>query len=174
MQKISLLVLALFIQFTASAQTPEARGWWIRVTDTTANTYGYRDETGKMVIPLGKYPVCYTDSFENYAIVDDSQYHTVAIDRQQKVLYRVYIFDNGPDEPSDGAFRIQKNGKIGYADAITGKVVISAQYACAWPFENGGAKVAFDCRRQGDSEHYTWVSDHWFYINKKGERMAGR
>jgi hypothetical protein len=62
-------------------------------------------------------------------------------------------------------------GKIGYADAATGKIVIRPQFACAWPFEHGVAKVSLNCQTRSDGEHATWISDDWFYINKAGARV---
>jgi hypothetical protein len=122
------------------------------------------------MIPLGKYEFCFTDTFRNYAIVLDSGKGFVAIDRQYHVLYNVYVFDNGPDYPSEGLFRITTGGKIGYAYAATGKIAIKPQFACAWPFENGMAKVSRNCETLPEGEHHIWISDQWFYINKTGAR----
>lgn len=73
------------------------------------------------------------------------------------------------DYPSGGVFRIVRDGKIGSA---TGKIAIKPIFACAWTFENGMAKVALDCQTRSDGEHSTWVSDHWFYINRAGVRTS--
>ena len=147
-------------------QAPSKKGVLIRVADSAADTYGYKNEAGKIVIPMGKYPVCITDTFRNYAIVLVSGKGFVAIDRQYHVLYKVFIFDNGPDYESDGLFRIKTNGKIGYVDAAKGKIVIRPQFACAWPFENGVAKVALQCQTRSEGEHFAWISDEWFYIQR--------
>lgn len=56
---------------------------------------------------------------------------------------------------------------FGYADAATGNVVIKPQYECAFPFENGIAKVAIHCTVE-DGEHGIMESDQWIYIDKKG------
>jgi hypothetical protein len=72
---------------------------------------------------------------------------------------------------ADGLFRIIINNKIGYADSGTGKIVIKPQFACAWPFENGRAKVSANCKTQSYGEHSTWFSDKWFYIDKKGRKV---
>jgi hypothetical protein len=81
-------------------------------------------------------------------------------------------FDNGPDYASDGLFRITKNNKIGYADEVTGKVVIKPQFGCAFPFEKGVAKVGMNCTTYAfDEEHHTWTTDHWLYIDKKGKKV---
>lgn len=132
--------------------------------------YGYVNSKGVFVIPLGKYAMCYTDTFKKYAIVLKSKEGFVAIDRNENVLYNIFPFDNGPDYLSDGLYRIIKNGKIGYADANF-SVKIQPQYGCAFPFKNGVAKVSHDCKTISDkpnSEYHIWVSDKWFYINKHG------
>lgn len=137
------------------------------------DAYGYKNLRGEVVIPAGKYAMCFTDTFKTYAIVADAQKGMIAIDRQEKLLYKVFPYDNGPDDVSNGLFRIIDGDKIGYADAASGKIVIKPQYPCAWPFENGTAKVATNCRTEtyGGEEHSTWESDQWFYINTKGEKV---
>lgn len=164
-------LVALMINLKTVGQPLRDKGVLILVSDSATDTYGYRNEAGKIVIPMGKYSVCYTDTFRNYAIVLMSGKGFVGIDRQDRVLYSVFIFDNGPDEPSNGLFRIRATGKIGYANSATGEIVIRPQYACAWPFENGIAKVALECQTRSDGEYHYWISDHWFYINKYGVRV---
>lgn len=169
--KIIVLVVLLCC-FTQYAQSQTAKEAWIRVTDSISGAQGYKNEAGKLVIPQGKYPHCFTDTFRNYAVVLDSGKGYVAIDRQEHAMYSIFIFDNGPDYPSEGVFRIVRDGKIGYADSATGKIAIKPIFACAWPFENGMAKVALDCQTRSDGEHSTWVSDRWFYINRAGVRTS--
>jgi len=92
----------------------------------------------------------------------------VLVDEQKNVLYDVFIYDNGPDVPSDGLYRIVKAGKIGYADAVTNTIVIEPQYDCAYPFENGKAKVSTNCKTVQEGDHGIWESDAWQLIDKKG------
>jgi hypothetical protein len=94
----------------------------------------------------------------------------VVVDEQKTVLYDVFIYDNGPDAPAEGLYRIVKDGKIGYADATTNAIVIEPQYDCAYPFENGKAKVSNDCKTIKDGEYSVWESEAWQFINKKGEQ----
>jgi hypothetical protein len=164
---------AIFLLLAASAAfgQPKVTGVLLLVSDSISGKCGYRNEAGELVIPLGKYAMCYTDTFRNYAVVLAYGKGMVGIDRHEHVLYNVFIYDNGPDDPSDGLFRIKKGGQIGYADAPTGKVVIAPKFPCALPFENGKAKVSFDCKTKGDGEHSAWISDHWFYVNKAGVRL---
>lgn len=90
-------------------------------------------------------------------------------DVQKTTLYEVFIYDNGPDYEADGLIRVVKNGKIGYADAKTYAIVIEPQFDCAFPFENGKAKVSNQCKTVKDGEHSVWESDAWQYVDKQGK-----
>ncbi|MBX2929627.1 MAG: hypothetical protein KF852_17475 [Saprospiraceae bacterium] len=100
------------------------------------------------------------------AQADDGKW--VIMDSQKTVLYGVFLYDNGPDYPAEGLIRVVKNGKIGYADADTYAIVIEPQFDCAFPFENGQAKVSNECQTVKDGEHSVWESDAWQYIDKQG------
>lgn len=93
----------------------------------------------------------------------------VIMDANKTPLYEVFIYDNGPDYEADGLIRVMKNGKIGYADAKTYAVVIEPQFDCAFPFENGKAKVSNQCQTFKDGEHSEWKSDAWQYVDKTGK-----
>ncbi len=93
----------------------------------------------------------------------------VIMDGQKMALYEVFRFDNGPDYPAEGLIRVVKNGKIGYADAETYMLVIEPQFDCAFPFENGKAKVSKQCQTIKEGEHRVWQSDAWQYVDKAGK-----
>jgi hypothetical protein len=166
---IYLLFLFLY-SLTTFGQTSKSNDYWLLFADTTKDEYGYKSQNGNTVIQLGKYNICFTDTFRTYAVVSKSSIGFVAIDRKQNILYKVFPFDNGPDYISDGLFRILKDNKIGYADATTGKVIIRPQFDCAFPFEDGFAKVSTNCATQSDGKHKVWTSNNWFYIDKKGKK----
>ena len=138
------------------------------ISDSVTGKYGYADFKGDTIIPLGKYDACYTEKFDKFAIVSLSKRGIVGIDRNENILFNVYVFDNGPDYPRDGLFRIVKNNKIGYADLL-GNIVIKPQYDCAYPFKNGKAKVGFGCKTANIDEHSWWTGGRWVTINKKGK-----
>jgi hypothetical protein len=94
----------------------------------------------------------------------------VAIDRNEKILFEIFPFDNGPDPISDGLYRIVTNKKIGFADQ-NGNIIIIPRYGCAYPFEKGRAKVSDKCKTVKDGEHSIWISDNWYYIDKKGNKL---
>ncbi len=143
----------------------------LRFYDDPTDKYGYKNANGEVVIAVGNYGMCFTDTFKTYALVGKSDAGIVGIDRQENIMYNVFIFDNGPDEASDGLFRIIMNSKMGYADAATGKIVIQPQFDCAWPFEDGIATVSYKCTTKIEGEHSTWESDNWIYINTKGKKV---
>jgi hypothetical protein len=136
--------------------------------DSLTSLFAYFDEKGNKV--LGDYYAAYTDTITDYGIVADPGF--VLIDIKGKHIYEIYPFDNGPDYTSEGIYRIIKDGKIGYVDSLTSKILIEPKFDCAFPFENGKAKVSVTCRTvlafPGD-EHQTWQSDKWVYIDRTGK-----
>nr|WP_294948809.1 WG repeat-containing protein [uncultured Mucilaginibacter sp.] len=166
--KQALISMLLFL--SACQQKQAVSNYLYRVEGTVSGDYGYINAKGDTVIRPGKYPMCFTDTFKTFALVTDTGIGFVGIDRNEKVLFKVFPFDNGPDYTSEGYFRIMDGDKIGYADT-TGKVVIQPQYACAFPFKNDTAKVSNNCEVIADGEHSTWESKNWYYIDKAGERV---
>jgi hypothetical protein len=138
------------------------------------SSYAYVNKQGDTIIPTGEFDNCFTDTFATFAYIYNEKFKDqgiVAINRNKEPIFEAFLFDNGPDYISDGLFRIKRNGKIGFAD-LTGKVVIDAKYSCAFPFENGKAKVALSCKTIEDGEeHSSWESDQWFYIDKQGNKI---
>lgn len=144
---------------------------WFLECNESYDSCGYVNEKGNEMIPMGKYALCYTDIFDTYAIVLDSEKGIVGIDREEAILFKVFPFDNGPDLPKEGLFRIVDSGnKIGYAN-MRGEIVIKPQFECAYPFENGKAKVSKICEKSKEGEHVAWWSNTWFYINPMGEKI---
>lgn len=161
-----ILPLFLLVGIACSAQT---NSYLLRVYDDKKDEAGYINAKGDSVIPTGKYIQCYTDTFKTYAIVGKAPLGIYAINRSEESLYRVFMFDNWPDEPANGLFRIEKDGLVGYADVKTGQVVILPKYQCAYPFENGKAQVSLKCTKTFDGDHTAISGGNWFYINTKGE-----
>lgn len=95
----------------------------------------------------------------------------VAIDRQERKLYDVVMFDNGPEEFREGLVRVNRNGKMGFANNF-GQIVIPCVYDFVWWFEKGEAKVTHKAKKYVDSyEHLQVESDEWFVIDKEGKRI---
>jgi hypothetical protein len=143
---------------------PNKVGKLILKRDDKTSMYAYFDEKGNKV--LGDYYAAYTDTITDYGIVADLS--SVLIDKSGKHIYDIFTIDNGPDYTSEGIYRIVKNGKIGYIDSISCKVLIEPKFDCAYPFKDGKAKVSVNCRKVYEGEHYTWESNGWYFIDKKG------
>ena len=104
---------------------------------------------GDTVIPFGRYPLATTARFDRLALVVKPGVGWVGINRQEQVLFKAYVFDNGPDYPAQGLLRVvNEAGLIDYADAATGRVVLPPRYEAAFPFANGRARVGSRCRRE--------------------------
>ena len=184
MNKLLPLLISLFALSCSGVQQPEtAEHEYVDLADTppadtlfkifrdgSEEVFGYVDQKGQMVITYGQFAFGFSDTILTHGIVAERSGGLIGIDQKGQRLYEVFLFDNGPDYLQDGLFRILRNGKTGYADA-RGMVVIEPQFACAEPFSGGRAKVALDCSVQKDGEHAVMESDHWFYIDKKGERI---
>lgn len=167
---LTIISLLFLLELVSNCSAPSSGNYLLRFTDADEND-GYRTPQGEVIIPPGKYLHCFTDTFSTYAIVLDPTLGFIGIDREEKVMYQVFPFDNGPDYPSDGLFRILKDKKIGYADEASGQIIIAPQFDCAYPFENGKAQVSTDCQVQTEGEHSSWTSDHWYSIDKKGGKV---
>jgi hypothetical protein len=164
------LFLLVFLSHCKANQEPSKDDYWLSFHDAAHSETGYKKPNGDIAIAAGKYPFCFTDTFRNFAIVAHPAQGLVAIDKQEQILYQVFPFDNGPDEPSEGLFRIEMNHKIGFADAKSGKIIINPQYDGAYPFRQGVAKVNIGCQTATDGEHSTWVGGNWFHIDKTGKK----
>ncbi|MBR8464538.1 hypothetical protein KDD93_08175 [Campylobacter sp. faydin G-24] len=98
--------------------------------------------------------------------------NSVIVDKNSKILYKFFLYDNGNDYEHDGLVRIvNENGLIGYFEPSTHKIVIKPKFRCAYPFENGIAKVAIKCSEITHGEYKKWQSDEWVYINKNGKKV---
>jgi hypothetical protein len=171
-KRINIIRFFLLFYIVSSCENPgKSNAYLLSFSDTIKNECGYKDQNGTIIIPQGKYEFCFTDTFKTYAIVLKPNIGFVAINRQEKVLYNVFSFDNGPDYSSEGLFRIIEKNKIGFADAATGEVLIKPQFDCAFPFEERKAKVSKNCKIQVQGEHSEWQSDNWFYIDKTGKKV---
>lgn len=132
--------------------------------------YGYANAKGDTIIDCA-YPLVYTDIITHIGFVADSTGHIKCFDQTGKYLFEVYKYDNGPDYPSEGLFRIVgKDGLIGFADT-KGNLVIPPRYKFAYPFTNGKAKVTDTGTLMIDSQdidcHEYWQSDKWYLISRK-------
>ena len=139
--------------------------------------YGFVNAKGDTVINC-KYNLCFTDTIERIGFVGNEKGQIECFNNKGEFLFYVFNYDNGPDYPQEGYFRIlDKNGLFGYADSL-GNVVIKPQYRFAYPFEDGKAKVTNSGKKvkagAGGDDHWTWASDNWFFITPKGNKTTDK
>jgi hypothetical protein len=172
MKNIKLITL-LFILFQSAGYIQAQNDYWLKTCDSLDNC-GYVDQQGNIRIEIGKYYPCYTDTLFDYAIVYKEGSGLVAIDRNEKELFNVWVVDNGPDYPSEGLFRIVKDGKIGFAN-LKGEIVIPPRFEAVYPFQDGVAVYCVGCTTGNDkiaSEYTVWSGGLWGFINKEGAVVA--
>lgn len=162
-------VLALTIFLSATILSLSAQEILIKFESSTGEC-GYLDCNKDTVIHTGSYKMCFTDTARYFATVFTHENRLIAIDSSQKELFEVFRFDNGPDDISEGLFRIIKNGLIGFANE-KGEVVIHPRFKCAFPFKNGRAKVALECEKVSEREHTRLTSKKWFFIDRDGNKI---
>lgn len=169
-QLFVLLLCASLLCVAFNASHPVADDYWLLDCGNSFDTCGYVDRNGVYRIPRGKYWPCYTDTFRSMAIVSMPYRGFVAIDRNEKILFDVFGFDNAPDEVSEGLFRICKDTLVGYATP-EGKIAILPKYRFAMRFSEGLAAFSWVGTSEWDKshEHQSIRNAKFGYINGKGE-----
>ena len=135
--------------------------------------YGYVNAKGDTIVDC-TFPFVYTDTISCIGFVADSSGAIRCINNKGDFLFNVFNYDNGPDYPADGLFRIvDENALVEFADTL-GNVVISPRFKFAYPFKEGRAMVTDTGVLVVDSEgvdrHITWLSDKWYFISKKNDK----
>lgn len=194
MKKLILACICM-MYLSACTHTQKTSDYLIAFEDSTKGEhglYGYKTPDGKIVIEA-QFPFVYTDTLYTTAMVGNESYTPIAIDRNGNFLLKPFIFDNGPDYLSEGLFRFEENGKMGFADKDC-NIIIPAQFDFAGPFgqipEYGkilGDKDGEIIREEMglaeyyiggymepvDDEHWIWAG--WKesgYVNKSGQRFS--
>lgn len=165
----AIIILFVLICSISFGQEEREIMYLIYEGETTENC-GYLSEGGDTLFPIGTFDYCFSDSM-NFAIVGtfDGKEGFLAIDSKGNEVFRVFTYDNGPYYIEDGTFRIIKDGLVGYATQ-DGEIIIPPKYEAAWPFENGRALVSLKATKIQDGEHWVWVEEDPFYIDKNGNR----
>lgn len=173
------LLIAIFFAliFSSAKAQQDLSKPWIAFSDSTTELYGYKDLQGNIRIKP-QYAAVETDTFKTIAIILNAKEGWVAISKEQEILFKPFIFDNGPDEFSNGLIRIEKDKKVGFADE-TGKIIIPPIYDLALPFHgnytafySGGKQIcAGENIPEADCEHFEWIGGKWGIINKANDTL---
>lgn len=115
-------------------------------------------------------PFRYPDSSKIRSVEYADGHGFLALDEEGKTLFAIFPFDNGPDGPSEGLFRITEDGKLGYADEM-GNVVVEPQFDAALPFSGGLAAVCSGCIETAVGEHGIWEGGKWGFIDRSGRTV---
>lgn len=169
MKQLFPILLLLFASFACKQKTAD---YLIAFTDSNTQLAGFKNTDGKIVIPA-KYFLTTTDTLHVMAFVVSAESEWIAIDRNENILLKPFIFDNGPDYVREGLFRFVDNGKMGFAN-LNAEKVIPAQFDFVTPFENGIAEYTLGGHKEYDisGEHWFWVGGYENgYVNKTGQRF---
>lgn len=168
-----------FVYFDLNQGVTKKTDTLYAVTDQEFLQFGIRvayiNGQNDTIIPFGQYAYFGTDTLTHFAQVieypNDSIYgKPIGISHQQKVLFDLVLFDNGPEEFHEGLLRVKRNNLMGFANAF-GEIVIPCQYDYAYNFENGKAKVTYNARFEKDLDHTKVESDEWFWIDANGNKL---
>ena len=170
-QKKRIVVKSIFINFILSLFpiTLFSQTWHLEERN---ERYGYVDSSGTTKIPF-EYTFAYTDTFLNTIAFVAVKGKIKAIDRNNRKLFTVFKFDNGPDYLEDGLFRVQDDstGNIGFAD-MTGNIIIPPRFFHVDPFSDGLAAFNTGGRIEPmDEEHTILTGGKWGYIDKEGKEI---
>jgi WG repeat protein len=129
--------------------------------------FGYRDASGREILPA-RYAVAMEFAPSGVAFVVDEQ-GWACIDATGSVRLRPFVFDNGPDYPSEGVFRYVDNGRFGFAD-LACRPTIPAAWEFAGPFAEQRAPVCRGCS-EAHGEHAMPRGGKWGFIDPQGHEV---
>ena len=167
--RLSLVPLAMLLAMGPATHAAKPSANYLVVFCDESGNCGYKNSAGEVVIPPGKYAYLFTDTFYNTAIVQDDRQGIVAIDRQERPLYKVFVFDKAPEHASEGLYRIYAKGKFGFASLD--QVVIPARFDFVYPFSGDYAVFVSGCRIQSDvsGQHIEIIGGKYGYIDHEGK-----
>lgn len=146
----------------ATDPRPATTGW---KSFEDGELVGFKDAEGKVVLPP-RYQVAQEFTPGGMACVVEGD-GWVCIDGNGVPLLRPFVFDNGPDEFSEGLARFVEGEKIGFHDEA-GVKQIPARFSFAQPFADGRAAFCDGCTRRCEGEHCSMSGGKWGLIDKTG------
>lgn len=152
----------------AAPARPSTVGW---KSFEDGELVGFKDAQGKVVVPP-RFQVAQEFSAGGMACGADKD-GWVCIDGNGTTLLRPFLFDNGPDEFSEGLARFVDGEKIGFFDAA-GNKKIPARYSFARPFAGERAAFCDGCTRRCEAggEHCSMVGGKWGLLDKTGAEVV--
>jgi hypothetical protein len=136
--------------------------------DEVLELWGYRDGTGRVVIPA-RFQIAGEFSRHGTAPVADETGWQV-IDIAGRTLVRPFLVDNGPDDFREGLARFQEGGLFGYFDE-RGRIVIPPRFEFAAAFSEGRAAFCSGCREIREGEHRRYAGGKWGFIDWQGREV---
>ena len=175
--KNTVCILTIFIFTFGSANAQLIPKDTLYLSHNNAYECGYVNQKGDVIIPYGRYSMCFTDTLVHFSVVLIRNKDTLgfyAINQQEVRLFKVVTTSQGPTFLVNGFIQVtDSSGLIGFANE-RGKVVIVPQFQCATDFYGGKALVTYKCTlrtSQNEVPSGPPTSDNWFYIDKTGKRV---
>jgi hypothetical protein len=188
--KTAFTLILILLSIATFGQKKGNKDYLISYVDSTSGKelIGYKSLNGKIVIKA-KYQNG-SDTLHKMAIVQNSEFEFIGIDKNDLVILKPYIYDNGPDYVEEGLFRFVENDKLGFAN-LDGQKIIKAKYDFATPFSNGiseyaigGEKIYENGKTRNEilkesgyegliDKHWTWGgnSTENGYLNQYGQEF---
>lgn len=110
-------------------------------------------------------------SNDEYKLIQNNE-GWVYVGRDNRLILKPYIFDNGPDYFEEGLARFIENGKMGFHDQAL-NIIIPAKYDFVYPFENGTAQAGTNCTTQQHGEHSSVSCEKWESIHNPASTFQG-
>lgn len=153
----------------APPPAPASTAGWKSFED--GDLVGFKDAQGKVVLSP-RFQVAQEFTPGGMACGADKD-GWVCIDGQGTPLLRPFIFDNGPDEFSEGLARFVEAEKIGFFDQA-GIKKIPARYSFALPFTDDRAAFCDGCTRRCEEggEHCSMTGGKWGLIDRTGAEVV--
>jgi hypothetical protein len=143
LRKFTLLSIIIVFGFNANAQ--KKANYLLPYIDSSLSEpkLGFKNINGSIAIKA-KYSLITFDEAHpkkmyKMALVYSSEHGFIYINRNDSIVLKPYIYDNGPDYIEEGLFRFIENDSIGFANTFF-KKIIKAKYNFATPFKNGIAE----------------------------------
>lgn len=147
---------------------PSTAGW---KSFEDGELVGFKDAQGKVVLSP-RFQVAQEFTPGGMACGADKD-GWVCIDGNGTPLLRPFLYDNGPDEFSEGLARFVEAEKIGFFDE-SGSKKIPARYSFALPFADDRAAFCDGCTRRCEEggEHCSMTGGKWGLIDKTGAEIV--